>query len=94
MDWGNGARLLSFKVSLSLFIKDTDMFFIWVKPKQEGDLIHNFKMWLAEDDDAIPKDTKIKTIADYLEKIHQHILDELEKRLDPRYSTDQFAYVK
>lgn len=50
-------------------------------------------MWLAEDKDAMHKDTKIKTISDYLGKIHHHILDELEKRLDPRYTADQFAYV-
>ncbi|KAI8341202.1 hypothetical protein BC941DRAFT_493144 [Chlamydoabsidia padenii] len=73
MDWGNGARLLSFK------------------PKQEGDLIHNFKMWLAEEN-TTNKDTIIKTISDYLAKIHQHVLDELEKRLDPQYTPDQFCY--
>ncbi|CAO3594608.1 unnamed protein product [Absidia cylindrospora] len=77
MEWGNGARLLSFK------------------PKQEGDLIHNFKMWLAEDPDIVGHDekyTSINTIADYLSRFHQHILEELEKKLGPCYTPDQYSY--
>ncbi|KAI8077866.1 uncharacterized protein BX664DRAFT_369526 [Halteromyces radiatus] len=76
LDWGNGARLLSFK------------------PKQEGNLIHSFKMWLADDQTTQHEEnhSSIDIIADYLSKFHQHILEELEKKLDPQYTPDQYCY--
>ncbi|CAO3612140.1 unnamed protein product [Cunninghamella blakesleeana] len=74
MDWGNGARLLSFK------------------PKQDGELVQNFKMWLADEHVSENEENVVDTIADYLQKFHEHILDELEKKLDLQYTSDQFCY--
>ncbi|KAI8372829.1 uncharacterized protein BYT42DRAFT_578166 [Radiomyces spectabilis] len=79
LDWGNGARLRSFK------------------PVQEGSLVHQFKLWLADDlDNNIPPllehQSAVDAIADYLHHFHDHIMEELMRTFAQNYSPDQFRY--
>lgn len=50
-------------------------------------------MWLADENISENEERVVDTISDYLQKFHEHILDELEKKLDLQYTSDQFCYV-
>ncbi|KAG0167983.1 Heat shock 70 kDa protein 12A [Apophysomyces sp. BC1015] len=80
MDWGNGARLHSFK------------------PLQEGKLVQQFKLWLAEDVDSedmpLTGQSVVDVLSDYMERFHEHILGELQKTTIVRnYSVEDYRYI-
>ncbi|CAO3643030.1 unnamed protein product [Cunninghamella echinulata] len=49
-------------------------------------------MWLADENIMERQEYVVETISDYLNKFHEHILDELEKKLDLQYTPDQYCY--
>ncbi|KAF7728940.1 Heat shock 70 kDa protein 12A [Apophysomyces ossiformis] len=68
------------------------------QPLQEGRLIQQFKLWLAEkvEQEEIPftDKTAIDIIADYMERFHEHIFSEIQKTsIMQDYTMERCRYV-
>ncbi|KAG0178844.1 Heat shock 70 kDa protein 12A [Apophysomyces sp. BC1021] len=70
----------------------------YAKPLQEGKLVQQFKLWLAEDVDSedmpLTGQSVVDVLSDYMERFHEHILGELQKTTIVRnYSVEDYRYI-
>lgn len=64
-------------------------------------MIQQFKLWLAEEEEdndgqrslLLPGQTVIDVIADYLQRFHEVVVQEVQKTIGTKYSVDQYRYV-